>query len=501
MQPHLYTQASDKRKGVREMKGKYSRRVAALILIGGLTIGLLWYFAQILLVKRLDGITTIQNFYVQPENSVDVLMVGSSHMGMNIDPGEMWHANGISSYNLWGSVQPTWNSYFFLKEALKYQTPKLVIMDAYGAINLNQDYSDDARQVANVLGMRMSLNKIQAIAASSPEERWNNMFLMYPIIHDRIDEVYIDDFLHFPWNKALVNEKGYSPAYGHYGVPFEFADEQGSSEVTELYPKSKEYLIRIIELLKEKGIPMVLVQSPVPNAMGQEKQNNALEIIAEQYDVPFYNLNLLRMEMGIEQSDFLDIEHLNAIGARKMARYLADILQEEYDLEDHRNDPRYQSWEVYYQNNAKNYLKAITDVGDYFSELADREYTVIVVKNSTWEITDEFLQLLDAFATITSDSKEIEISSGGCWILDNPKKGEIINQFFGDMQSTFEYDGHTFGVDFNAGLQVLFDKKVVSFMDGAGMCFLVYNKDTRECIDAVQFLESEGFQLKHLFIE
>lgn len=30
------------------MKGKYSRRVAALILIGGMTIGLLWYFAQIL---------------------------------------------------------------------------------------------------------------------------------------------------------------------------------------------------------------------------------------------------------------------------------------------------------------------------------------------------------------------------------------------------------------------------------------------------------------------
>lgn len=48
MQPRLYTQASDKRKGVRKMKGKYSRRVAALILIGGMTIGLLWYFAQIL---------------------------------------------------------------------------------------------------------------------------------------------------------------------------------------------------------------------------------------------------------------------------------------------------------------------------------------------------------------------------------------------------------------------------------------------------------------------
>ena len=44
-------------------------------------------------------------------------------------------------------------------------------------------------------------------------------------------------------------------------------------------------------------------------------------------------------------ADFYDDEHMNTRGARIYTHYFAGYLKELLDLEDHRGDERYQSWE------------------------------------------------------------------------------------------------------------------------------------------------------------
>ena len=79
----------------------------------------------------------------------------------------------------------------------------------------------------------------------------------------------------------------------------------------------------------------------------------------------------LREEIELDYAkDFLDVQHLNAAGARKVSRYLAKYLKKNYHLEDHREDPAYADWnadaamyEIYAKAGLAN-MEELTDEAD-----------------------------------------------------------------------------------------------------------------------------------------
>ena len=46
--------------------------------------------------------------------------------------------------------------------------------------------------------------------------------------------------------------------------------------------------------------------------------------------------------------DFYDTRHVNIQGAEKFTDYIVDWIEKEYDVEDHRGDPAYNSWDDAY---------------------------------------------------------------------------------------------------------------------------------------------------------
>ena len=60
-------------------------------------------------------------FYSIPENSIDVVFVGSSHSFCCFSPVELYDRYGISSYNFSSSNQSMLASYLWAKEAYDYQ--------------------------------------------------------------------------------------------------------------------------------------------------------------------------------------------------------------------------------------------------------------------------------------------------------------------------------------------------------------------------------------------
>ncbi len=76
------------------------------------------------------------------EDSLDILVLGSSHAYVDINPAVLWSEYGIAAYDLCGSNQPMWNTYYYLKEALKTQTPKVVVLEAY-CVSLDLEYIDE----------------------------------------------------------------------------------------------------------------------------------------------------------------------------------------------------------------------------------------------------------------------------------------------------------------------------------------------------------------------
>ena len=125
---------------------QFVKDILLFMLILFIVLSLLFHFAY---PSYDDGIYDMTIFYQQKANTVDVLVLGSSHAFEGVNTGVLWDDAGISSYILAGSIQPMWNTYYYLKEALKYQTPKLIVLDVYSTI-MKEDYSDDSVHIIGV---------------------------------------------------------------------------------------------------------------------------------------------------------------------------------------------------------------------------------------------------------------------------------------------------------------------------------------------------------------
>ncbi len=328
------------------MKKNIVRRIAASFAFLTILSGILYISFYVLKIKNEDGVTPMQDLYAQKRNTCDVLMLGSSHAGTNLSPETLWEEYGISSYCLWGSMQPLWNSYYFLEEALKTQKPKVVVLEAL-SVSYALEYQDLARQETNTVGMRFSPTKVKAVMASAPPDRWLDILLEFPLYHNRIEELSRDDFQHFPWTPGRINYKGNMTLQGTDGLAV--FQEQLPDITTSLYPKQEEYLRKIIELCQQEGIELMFIKTPFP-AKPQDLEKfwgpfNQMKKIGEENGVPFLDCNRMIDEMGILPEDVSpDGSHLNQSGAQKTSKALGAYLKEHYDLPDHRGDPRYDSW-------------------------------------------------------------------------------------------------------------------------------------------------------------
>ena len=128
----------------------------------------------------------------------------------------MWDEYGIAAYDLGGTIQPLWNTYFYMKEALKTQTPKLIVLDCYTA-TLTEEYQEESGMIKNTFGMKFSKNKIDAICASAEKSSDTAAALnaeMKPATQSTIEanrQVY--DFLNFEDTSEFENaERGFITA-------------------------------------------------------------------------------------------------------------------------------------------------------------------------------------------------------------------------------------------------------------------------------------------------
>ena len=59
---------------------------------------------------------TYANFYNMERDSVDVLILGTSHAATGFNPQDLYDAQKLRSYNLASTAQPVWISYYWLKD-------------------------------------------------------------------------------------------------------------------------------------------------------------------------------------------------------------------------------------------------------------------------------------------------------------------------------------------------------------------------------------------------
>ena len=306
------------------------------------------YAVYVLTPKYDYGICSITNLYRQPENSVDVLVLGTSAAYAGVNTNVLWRQYGIACYDLCGAEEPFWASYYLLREALKTQRPRLILLDAKAAV-YPREYASHARIILSAYGILSPENRWGAIYASVREKTEALDYILgLPQVHNRYAEVTGRDFVLPPDNGGRGDTwKGFIEVDLIPQEEMRPPTLSWSSAQKQLTKNGEAYLRKILELAQSQGIPVHLVAFPNPDYANDHAYYNRLWEIAGEYGVPYSNYNDPALDFGLRySSDFADWQHLNVKGSIKFSAKLGRDLRARYPLPDRRGDAYYDSYEA-----------------------------------------------------------------------------------------------------------------------------------------------------------
>ena len=322
------------------------KRIIAAVLVCAFTVTALYLLQRLLVPKYQTGIvegSMIEEYY-KDDVQHEVLFVGDCEVYENFSTITLWEKYGISSYIRGSAQQLTWQSYYLLEDALRYETPKVVVFNVL-ALKYNEPQSEAYNRMS-IDGMRWSSSKVNNIKASMTEDE-NFIDYVFPILryHSRWSELTTDDFKHL-FTKDLVTHNGY---YMRVDVKpqGEFPEPKPLIDYT-LGEKAMGYMQKMVDLCKEKDIELILIKAPTEFPHWYDEWDAQVVEFARENEVPYINYIPLQDEIGLDMSqDTYDAGlHLNTQGAEKMADYFGAYLVENYELTDYRDNEKYaKSWQ------------------------------------------------------------------------------------------------------------------------------------------------------------
>ncbi len=314
--------------------------------------------AAILVLRRKDSDYKYKDFFDKAaKEQIDVLFIGSSHVINAINPAVLFDTYGITSYNMGGHGSVMQATYWELREALTYCTPKYVVVATF---LMQKDYqhlhvleeTEDADAI-NTSVQQLHLNmdawplsklKVEAIQDLIKDPKIQKEFLFdFVTYHSRWQELDENDV------KAMVGKGSRNTLFG--------AEMRYDVELTPgIYPDPMEgemlaqetvgcrYLEKIIETCKENNIGVLVTFYPCSATTEDKRVANTAAEIAKKHGVPF--VDFMKLNTVDLYTDLNDTGHLNAKGAIKVTTQVGELLKQTGIFADHRGQEGYEDWQA-----------------------------------------------------------------------------------------------------------------------------------------------------------
>lgn len=455
---------------------------------------------KMLLLKSEDGIEQMESYYLQKENTVDVLFLGSSHIYCDVNTGILWDEYGMAGFDLGGAEQPYWNSYFYLKEALKTQQPAVVVLDITTPGVRSVDLQPENWVICNNYGMHWSKNRIDALKVSTLEQSFERLLFPMNTIHSRYDELTRDDFID---SNQTISYKGFDPR--EKVTSFETPDVSNVTEMVPVSEKAETYLKKIIALTEQENIPLLMISAPYVVSEESQKLYNYVFHIAEGNRIPYMDFNKLYDEMGLDfHIDMAEDLHLNISGNAKFTKYLGKSLVELYNIPDRRQDAEYASWEVdalnHRQERAKETLIREGSIGHYLSQLSNEQYLIFFLLGSGAEELKQNTQVNQQLKTLgITENKFVDgealIVNNGV-VLFESEEDTFKSLIVEDKERLLYYrETEEKGVE-KTGIYVNEDVYTLNY---DGMSFLIYDKQLNQVVDNIHVAIQEDCSIERSY--
>ena len=302
------------------MKKETVKKLAFSLGFVALLIGLILLLSLLVFSEESDRSKgaldpSIRGVYDEPENTVDVLMVGDSETYSSLIPLQLFEEYGVTSYCCATSGQLLSDTEEILDRVFSAQSPKVVILETNAIFRKVSTSNVMLRELGGIFSVFTNHNKWKEIGGNGGVT---------------------DD-------ESACDLKGY-----RFSTEVAAVYETGKAkdkESVRIASQNRYYVEWIKELCDENGARLILVSAP--SALNwSEGRHERLAALAEEVGVAFVDMNLLSDEVPIDwKTDTRDHgDHLNYFGAKKATAFLGKYLSENASLPDRRTDPSCEAW-------------------------------------------------------------------------------------------------------------------------------------------------------------
>lgn len=423
----------------------------------------------------------LHDLYEMEENSADVLFFGNSHCYCSISEGILWDRYGIASCLVTESGQNWPTTYYYMKEALKHQKPKVLVVETSYVHGYGTQLSNIYRNTINLkyskeyfdnLKVLMDLN---LVAENEKEKIENAIKWKVPVIHTRYKELTKEDFVKKDYRGSFVTRWNCDP----YETPEACYDKSvGKIEEDKLL-----YLDKMIQLAKENGCQIVFFTAPYILNKEQQETYNALNEYCIENAIQYIDMNRNFKDIKFDYATDMMGEngagsHVNYYGAEKITCFLGDLLRDEYNIANRKGENDKQLWrdmaEIQRHLVSENQLREETFVEEYLNCLEEMGNRIIAIQGVGGQKIDK--KLLERLGlTVNEELNAILIDNG--------------NIIYSSDEETYQYqmdlDTEGFIVLGNSeGKSIIYNNQIKNKVS-EGICIFVYDKVLKKEIDTI----------------
>lgn len=315
------------------MKEKIKNIGAVTIVCAMVILGIVYLGKVFSPFYTTDATDTIDAFHELDENSVEVIVYGSSHAWKGFDVMAMYKEYGIGAYNYGCNWQHINTTELFVEDSFRTQKPKVILIETYlvNELLLNMDMNGEiyyTRAISNFEGKQKYLKQV----FGDETFRYVSYYVPFVAFHSNWNNL-------TRWSFDVDSDKmDFKKTMGYYGSDtihkVTMLDHEQFQQKS-LNPNAIQVLDNIVELCKENNVEVIFYTAP------QAYEYNYFEAMKEYADrtgTKYINLFEHLDEMGFDaDTDFQDKGHLNNSGSRKVALFLGEYITNNYEVTDMRN--------------------------------------------------------------------------------------------------------------------------------------------------------------------
>lgn len=300
-----------------------------------------------------------QEFYSEPENAVDGIIVGASLAHRGWISAYVWHETGMAIFPMATNGQPIVLTTNILEEVKKTQNIKFALIDV-SAVRTDVVYDRTEGSIRNVTdSLKFTKNRWESV-----DKIMSAMDIVKAAGYESVDT---SDFsFYFPflkyhsrWQDGLTKDDfiGGLPTMKVFHTNNSF-DQRPKNKLPNFVTKTgtlsevgTQAMEEILAYGKENDIELIFTAMPTLLSEKAQTEINTALAMAEEAGYDCINMNTKEMfdTMQIEPTkDYMDSKHLNVYGAKKVTAFLMKYLKDKYAIRDKRGDEAYKSWDEAY---------------------------------------------------------------------------------------------------------------------------------------------------------